>query len=150
MGLKTFGFLVLMVSPTIFTYASGLCGEHREDLACVKKNFDILYAKSYERLWQKLHKTRDAAKKCDSVKATAEFLGLADIGKGNAEFEEFFAETVEQVCVEHPQCFMAAALQIDSGTRVALKTKLEKPLFHDRTDIAIDRCLPATKPTASR
>jgi hypothetical protein len=83
------GFIVLMASLIMNSYATGLCDGPRMGLACIKKNFDALYSKSYEQLWQKLHEAKDTARECDSIDATADFLGLVSVGKGNAEFEEF-------------------------------------------------------------
>lgn len=112
------------------TYFKNPC--HREaNLVCLQDNFDKLYLENYL-LWSEiLGNAEIKALACDSVEDTAAFLRLVKLIKGNAEFDEFFSETIEKLCIEKTKCFLDGLLRTDVPIRALLIDKLRTPLFID-------------------
>ncbi|MBI5492889.1 MAG: hypothetical protein HY893_08160 [Deltaproteobacteria bacterium] len=110
------------------------------NLVCLQDNFDKLYQENYPLFWEILHNAASKAQKCDSVKDTAAFLRLVKLirgshATGNAEFEEYFSQTVEQLCIQKSKCFLDGLLRFDKPTRVLLLDMLRNPLFEDGSKI---------------
>lgn len=111
------------------------------DLKCIKQNFEVSYAQDYEHFWAVLNKSADEAKQCRSIKKTAEFLDLVRIKIKGAEFEEFFAQTTENLCVSSPRCFKRASKLLDKEAQKNLVAMLDNPLFVDRESLRKAGCL---------
>ncbi len=121
--------------------AAAICSGSSANLECLEQHFDELYAQDYERFWAILNKSANEAKQCRSTKKTAEFLGLARIKIRGAEFEEFFAQTTENLCMSSPRCFKRASRLLDKGIQKNLAAMLDNPLFVDREDLHKAGCL---------
>ncbi|PKL52667.1 MAG: hypothetical protein CVV37_00265 [Nitrospira bacterium HGW-Nitrospira-1] len=121
------------------TYSKNPClGE--ANLVCLQDNFDKLYRENYPLFWKILHNAATKAQKCDSVEDTATFLRLVKLirgsqATGSAEFEEYFSQTVEQLCIQKSKCFLDGLLMLDKSTRVLLIDMLRTPLFVDNSKI---------------
>lgn len=69
----------------------------------------------------------------------AAFLKLIDIPQHNAEFQEFFAEEIESMCVRQTQCFRSALQLMDQSSRQRILKALSEPIFFDK--MAVQRAL---------
>lgn len=121
--------------------AATTCSGSLANLKCLERNFDKFYAQDYDHFWTILNKSADEAKQCQPIKKTAEFLGLARIKTGNAEFNEFFAETTENLCVSSPRCFKRASKLLDKESQKNLAARFDTPTFVDRADLHKAGCL---------
>jgi len=121
--------------------AATVCSGSSENLKCLEQHFDELYTQNYEHFWVILNKSGDEARQCQSIKKTAEFLRLARIKTGNAEFNEFFAKTIENLCVNSPLCFKKASRFFDKETQTNLAAMFDNPLFFDREDLRRAGCV---------
>ena len=110
-------------------------------LKCLEQHFEELYANKYSYFWAILYEGADEAQQCRPIKKTAELLGLARIKIKDAEFEEFFAQTTENLCVSSPRCFRQASQLLDKDTQKNLAVMLDNPLFVDRADLHKAGCL---------
>lgn len=116
------------------TYSKNPClGE--ANLVCLQDNFDKLYQENYPFFWEILHNAASKAQKCDFVEDAASFMKLVNLIKGNAEVDEFFSETVEQLCIKKTKCFFDGLLMVDKPTKVLLIEKIRTPLFVDKSKI---------------
>lgn len=120
--------------------AATTCSDSSANLKCLEQHFDELYAKDHSHFWAILNKSADKAKQCRSIKKTAEFLGLAHIKTGNAEFNEFFAQTTENLCVSSPRCFKRASKLLDKESRKNIAAMFDTPLFVDRENLRKAGC----------
>lgn len=121
--------------------ATTICSGASANLKCLEQHFDELYAKDYSQFWVILNENADEAKQCRSIKKTAEFLRLARIKIKGAEFEEFFAQTTENLCVKFPHCFKRASRLLDKEIQRNLAATLDNPLFVKREDLRKADCL---------
>jgi hypothetical protein len=121
--------------------ATTLCSDASANLKCLKQHFDEFYAQDYNRFWLILNKSADEAKQCRSIRKTVEFLDLARIKIRGAEFEEFFAQTTENICVSSPHCFKQASKLLDKETQRKLATMMDNPTFVDREVLRNSGCL---------
>lgn len=112
-----------------------LCVENKTAFSCLEKNFDTLYQARHERFWEILHQAAKRAQKCDSSPDTAKFLGLAKLKTDNVEFDEFFRQNIEKLCIKHTNCFLNSLLKTDDATRTSVVEKLRQPLYEDEADI---------------
>jgi hypothetical protein len=134
--------VVLSFLAVFLTYSSGNAAEkcpnvclNEASLECLEINFDKLYHDNYELFWDILHSAAKKAKACDSVEGTAAFLRLAILKQSNAEFTEFFNQTIEQLCLEESKCLLDGLLMVTQYTKVKLLDKLRTPLFMDSSKI---------------
>jgi len=119
------------------------CPGSSEDLKCLEQYFDEFYAQNYDLFWLILNRSGDEAKQCRFIKKTTEFLGLARIKTGNAEFNEFFAHSIEKLCLNSPRCFKRANKLSDKETQKNLAVMLDNPLFVDREILRRAKCIPS-------
>lgn len=133
--------IVVLVFDSQAVEAAAICSGSSTNLKCLEQHFDEFYAQDYYRFSAILNKSADEAKQCRSIKKTAEFLGLAHIKTGNAEFNEFFAEITEKLCVSSPRCFKRASRLLDKDIQKKLAAMLDNPLFVDREDLHKADCL---------
>lgn len=143
--MMAFRLILLFLSFVMvcLTYSRGNAAENysknpclgEANLVCLQDNFDTLYQENYPFFWEILHNAASKAQKCDYVKDTAAFLRLAKLEKSNAEFNEFFSQTVEQLCIKKSKCFFDGLLMVDKPTRVLLIDKLRTPLFVENSKI---------------
>ncbi|MDR0247826.1 MAG: hypothetical protein LBI16_05490 [Burkholderiales bacterium] len=120
------------------------CLESPIDLSFVEKNFDELYKKNCTELWETLYSSLEEAKSCRSIEKTSRFLGLANLQTGNAEFEHFFSESIENLCLGSPKCFNEASQRLPKAAQEKLKEKLSIPLFINKERLYKSGCLPST------
>jgi len=107
-------------------------------IQCLVQNFDALYQGDYAQFWAITHKSEKALVGCKSTNKVTGFLAVAAAKGGNAEFNEYFAEVVEQKLVlAHPQCFLDALLGVDPSTTSIILSDLKHPLSASQRDIAV-------------
>jgi hypothetical protein len=117
------------------------CPESRKNLSYLEKNFNKLYRENYSEFWVILHSSFEEAKSCRSIEKTSKFLGLANVQTGNAEFEQFFSESIENLCLSSPKCFNEASQRLPKAVQERLKEKLNGPLFIDKERLYKSGCL---------
>lgn len=115
-------------------YSKNICVKEA-NLECLQNNFDKLYQQNYQLFWAILHNAAKKAQTCDSIEDTAAFLRLVILKQSNAEFTEFFGQTVERLCVQKSICFLNGLLLVNQPTKVKLIDKLRSPLFVDSSEI---------------
>lgn len=133
--------IVILALGSQTVEAATICPGSSANLKCLEQHFDELYAKDHSNFWAILNKSADEAKRCRSIKKTTEFLGLARIKIRGAEFEEFFAQTTENLCVSSPRCFKRASKLLDKESQKNLTAMFNTPLFVDREDLRKAGCL---------
>jgi len=122
-------------------YSETVCSNSTENLSCLMRNFDDLYHENYSYFWKILHSAKEEAKHCHSTEATSKFLSLASLRSDNAEFNEFFAESIENICIASPKCFNEANQLLPTATQERLKMFLSNPLFIDKERLYKSGCL---------
>lgn len=138
---------IFMVSIVVLAFggqtveAAAICSGSSANLKCLEQHFDEFYAQDYYRFSAILNKSADEAKQCRSIKKTAEFLGLAHIKTGNAEFNEFFAEVTEKLCMNSPRCFKRASKLLDKESLENITSMFNTPTFVDRENLHKAGCL---------
>lgn len=135
---------VLMVGLNLSkaALAHEFCVGKAENIYCLERNFDTLYAENYERFWDILHKAVATAKRCNSQQNVVGFLRLSSLKTDNAEFNEFFSQSLEEFCLQKPICFSRGVSKLDKKARDLLKEKLKRPLFVDEAAIMKAKCFP--------
>jgi hypothetical protein len=121
--------------------AAAPCSGSSANLNCLAQNFDEFYEKDYGLFWTILNKSAEEAKQCRSIKKIAEFLRLVRIKSNNAEFNEFFAQVTENLCVTSPRCFKRASKLLDKEDQKNLADMLNAPIFVDRERFPEAGCL---------
>ena len=114
------------------------CGDvHAENnkLEYLKNNFNNVYMSNYDQFWKILHDAQKKAESCKSIIDTAAFLSLVEIESTGAEFNEYFNETIEKLCVEQSRCFLDALATINEKSIILTVKRLKAPLFVDSSDI---------------
>lgn len=124
-------------------YAATMCqgASTVTQLTCLERNFDDLYSQDYARFWKILNKAKQNAEHCRSVRSTAQFLGLARIQTGNAEFKEFLAQSIEDMCIHSSPCFQKASRLVDLESRSRLEDMLATPMFATPDELRRAGCL---------
>jgi hypothetical protein len=79
--------------------------------------------------WEIVHASARGAVKCQSSDRVVEFLSLARLGRGSAEFDEFLSENIEQLAVQQGECLLNALTICDEDTKHATIQMLANPLF---------------------
>jgi len=122
-------------------YGETVCSGSAADISCLMRNFDDFYHKNYSDFWKVLHSSLKEAEHCRSIEATSSFLNLASLHSTNAEFNEFFAESIENLCLTSPKCFSDANNLLPKATQERLKMFLNNPLFIDKEHLYKSGCL---------
>jgi len=118
------------------SFAEDVCAKSVSEFSCLKNNFDVMYASDYRKFWQVANLAAKKAEKCEDMADVSAFFQLAVIKKsGNAEFEEFFSQTVERICVENNECFFSALVKENVQTQSAIVGMLKNPLFQNQKSI---------------
>lgn len=112
-----------------------------EILEYLERHFDEIYSNDYSNFWAIVSKSSGEAKQCRSINKTAEFLDLVRLNSNNAEFNEFFAQATEEICLEQPTCFKEASQLLSKENREKLSNMLDTPLFVDLEDLRKANCL---------
>lgn len=135
---KVIFFVSLLICTTFLpiSYADGdLCSGSNATLDCLSKNLDKLYSANYRLFWDILHKAEKKVQKCMSVSDTVNFMKLAHLKSNNAEFNEFFSEVIENLCVKKSKCFFEAMVRLKDEDQLEVVKKLKTPLFVDQVAI---------------
>jgi hypothetical protein len=107
-----------------------------ETLGCLKTNFNELYSSDYQMFWKILHSSAKQAATTGNISILVEFLEMAEAtGKGNAEFEEFFSQTIETVFVSNTEYFLDALMTMAPKTQTEVLKILQNPLFKSSEEI---------------
>jgi hypothetical protein len=105
------------------------CSADEDQLIFLKKNFSGLYLNDYSRFWDIVHKAAKKAQTCDSSIETADFIELIRFSGGNAEFNEYYSEIVEHLCISNPACFFDSLLRLDKESKIKVIDVLRHPIF---------------------
>ncbi len=102
----------------------------------VINNFDELFRSDYPLFWTIIHNAADEAASCKSIRATADFLSLARVKKGNVEFDEFFGEFIEiRLISKDATCFLDALLATDEASRNKIMKDLHYPILMEISEV---------------
>lgn len=136
--LRILALLAAMSLPlSVFAHDNG-CAESKNELQCVLKSYPAIYQNEPEYFWKVLNHAREAALSCTSIEATAVFFRLVSLSNPGADLEEFTSESIENICVTQPICFKKAMGKVDKKTRMAVKGKLENPIYFETDELT--RC----------
>jgi hypothetical protein len=141
MMLRFFVLFFLLCPHTAF------CEERSDSsqrLSYLKENFVEFYRKDYYAFSEVLHSALKEARQCRPIEKTAEFLSLTELKSVNAEFNEFFAESIENLCLTSPECFNEASLLLPVATQERLNFFLNNPVFLDKELLHNSGCLGRT------
>ena len=114
-----------------------LCEGYSATLQCLKEHLWAL--QNSKQFWNIVGMLETKAKECNSPKATADFLSLASIDKG-ADFDEYFAESVENLCLASPACLKTGKKLLDSSEQQKLDDYLKFPTFHETGELKRAGC----------
>ncbi len=134
--------LVCLMGVGVTCRAQALCADRDENLRCLRMKFEPLYQISPDRFWRILNRSRDVAVQCRSTRKTLDFLRLVEIRSENAEFNEYFSETIEGMCAQKPTCLARATAMLCSDAQKLLRDKLMSPDFLDLKKLDVARCVP--------
>lgn len=135
LAVTAFVVALLLVIPAAMAESSPLCAGRHETLRCLKDNFDPLYQTDYARFFRIFHTAEQKAIRCNSLPHTTEYLELAPFMKGNAEVREGFSETVENLSVNAPRCFLNSLIRTNRESQAEIIKGLRTPLFVDEAVI---------------
>jgi hypothetical protein len=116
-------------------YANGLCSGANATLECLSDNFETLYSKNYSLFWDILHMSAKKAQQCKSISDVFRFLELVRLQTNNAEFNEFFNETIENMCVKNSKCFFDGSIRLNTQDQIQMVKRLKSSVFVDQTEI---------------
>lgn len=116
-------------------YADNLCSGKNATLECLSKNFQKLYSSDLKQFWKILHEAEKKALACKSTSETAKFMSLVRIENINTEFDEFFRETIENICAKNSKCFFEAVSSMPAADQSKIVNLLLESTFVDQTDI---------------
>ena len=135
--------------------APEMCSGSEATIPCIERNFAVMGhdQSHWERFWTILN---DAARDlraraprgegCGSTGKMVQFLSLARVKSGpsgvSAEFEEFYSEQIEGLCLDAAPCFRKASKFLDDDARAALRSILANPLFFDAAVLESAKCIP--------
>jgi hypothetical protein len=131
-----------------------MCSGSEATIRCVERNFGVMdQSHRYgDRFWAILNEAaRDLRERaprgeeCDSTGKMVQFLSLARVRSQpsgvSAEFEEFYAEKIERLCLDAAPCFRKAGKFLDEDGRAALRRMLANPLFVDPASLESAKCI---------
>lgn len=139
--LKRLSYLLLLISLLFCAFipvnssADDLCSETNATLDCLSKNFEKLYVSNYQRFWDILHNSLKKAQQCGSNSEVISFLELAHLKSNNAEFNEFFNETIENMCVKNTECFFNALVGMKEEDQNEIVGRIKNPMFFEQDSI---------------
>lgn len=138
---KRLAYLLLLISLlfcAVFaanSSADGLCSGTDATLNCLSKNFEKLYVTNYHGFWDILHKSAKKVQQCRSVSDVVPFLELVRLKSNNVEFNEFFSEKIENMCIKNSKCFFDALAAMKEEDQIEIMSRMRNPLFVDQTSI---------------
>lgn len=118
------------------SYANGVCSGTSGTLDCLSENFTELYSANYSSFWKILHESASKAQKCETVTDAVHFMRLVHLNSNNAEFNEFFSETIENICIKNDKCFFESLLRLNKSDQNRIIKMLKYPLFIDQSSIS--------------
>jgi hypothetical protein len=131
-------WLMLCVAPSLGGATDNFSGHpcaKEQTIECLHDNFERLYLENYSLFWKMVYHAASSAKKCTSVRDTASFLNLAPLGRGNAEYSESFNRTIEELCIQKPDCFLNGLLRTDEAAKGTILDELKTPVFVEPSQI---------------
>jgi hypothetical protein len=110
------------------------CIQGEGDLNCIGANFERMYRDSYEDFWTILRGRGEQIRSCARSDMVAGFLPLAS-NAGNAEFSEFYSETLEELAISNPRCLAEAWSRLAPDQQGAVAMILRSPMFRTSTEL---------------
>jgi hypothetical protein len=104
------------------------------ELRCVDRNFEVAYRTDYSGLWSILNQRAPGLKACSDPQEVAAFLPLVRY-YGNAEFAEFYSETLEELAVTHALCLAEQVSVAEPKVRDSVVERLRSPLFRTPEEV---------------
>ncbi len=105
-----------------------------ESLIYLKNNFRELYVNNYSLFSHIVHEAAKKAESCDTLSDTVNFLDLVQFCH-NADFGEFFSDTIEHLCINNPKCFLDALINLGEESRITVLQELSNPVFVNEAEI---------------
>ncbi len=129
-ALIIFGFSLVFLSLS----CTHLLCKDEESLSYLKNNFDELYSNNYSLFWNIVHSAAKKAESCHTLSETVNFLDLVQF-RHNADFAEFFSDTIERLCINNPKCLFDALINLQEEFRIKVLEALSRPLFVNEAEI---------------
>jgi hypothetical protein len=123
-----YSFLIFLFFATQ-GYSKELCSDENATLDCLSKNFDKLYHSNYKLFSDILHKAEKKVQQCSSISDVVKFMELIRIPSINAEFNEFFDETIENLCFDNSKCFFEAIIRLKKEDQIKIIDIVKTPIF---------------------
>ena len=128
--------VILTIGSEIQSQQSVNTNPGKSNLQYVKDNFTHLYIENYKLFWEIVNEGENMAISCNDLQDTSNFLALAKLKKGNAEFNEYFMEVIENELLEKdPKCLFDALVKNDEETQQIIMSDLRNPLFLKEIEI---------------
>ena len=118
----------------IQTYGNNLCVGNQATIECLMENAKELYSTNNSLFWDILNRAAKRAEDCESLSDVTRFMSLIRVQR-DGEFEEYFHEKVENLCISNSRCFFEALTSMASGDQTQIAYLLLNPLFIDRSKI---------------
>lgn len=125
----------LVVPSACFSSGRIECVGDAEELVCLRRNFDSLFSEQYDVFWEIANRRGREVASCQRRTVVEQFLPLAD-KVGNAEFAEFYHETIESLASTSPLCLAEAWSRLGEPEQVSVVRVLRAPLFKSAGDLA--------------
>jgi hypothetical protein len=108
--------------------ADAVCRPGNDDLQCLGTHFQGMYQDSYDQFWSILHGREEEIHSCTDDRVVAQFLALAS-HTGNAEFDEFYSKTVEELAMSNMACLAGSWSTLSSQDQTTVAKVLRTPMF---------------------
>jgi len=96
----------------------------------------LLAAETNEQYWSAWHREAAEVKKCASPNRVRDFLSDSLKNLGNAERSEAYAEVLETIIVENPNCFLRAAARLKpTSCKKAIAFYVDGAIYHEPKEL---------------
>ena len=108
------------------------------EILILLNNFQDLYRTDYNKFWKIIRDSEKSVVDCNPLEKTAQFLSLARVKKGNAEFNEYFMAILERHLIKNnPNCFFQTLLVVDEKSQKVIIRDLKHPIYTDLNHIEL-------------
>jgi hypothetical protein len=125
----------LCVLVSSYGNGNGICEGKDETISCLIENYEELYSTNYSLFWNILHKAADKAQSCKSYLDVTRFMELVRVERRGAEFEEFFHEKIEKLCIKNTRCFFEGLSNLTLEEQTKIIDVLKNPIFEEQSAI---------------
>ena len=122
--------LILTISLSVQSFALGdECQNKAINTDLVVKCFKTLYFKETDKLWGFLNKEKERLAINGDKKSISEYLVIANVAGGNAEYMEYLNDFIETSIVKNTEEFMGSLLLLNKNTLASVFNILNQPIY---------------------